>query len=79
MKKRAMTLLAVAGLAGTAHAAEPRVLPTGAPACGNVMGKYGAPVEDPLCAVFRNLRDLEALGRKFEAALTLARAGRPGL
>jgi hypothetical protein len=89
MKKRAMTLLAVAGLAGAAHADEPRTLPTGAPACGNVMGKYGAPPQDPLCPVFRHLQELEALGRMFDAALqkldvetaalTLAPAPRPGL
>jgi hypothetical protein len=50
------------------------------------MGKYGA-VEDPVCAVLRHLRELEALGRMYEAALdnldvdatplTLAAASRP--
>jgi hypothetical protein len=91
MKKRAMTLLAVAGLAGAAHAEPdaPRALPTGAPACGNVMSKYGAPREDPLCPVIRNLRELEALGRNFDAELrkldpqlpplTLPAERRPGL
>ena len=86
-----MTLLAVAGLAGAAHAdpTAPRALPTGAPACGNVMSKYGAPPEDPLCPVFRNLRELEALGRNFDAELkklgghslplTLPAEPRPGL
>ena len=65
-----MTVLAVVHLAGAAHAdpATPRTLPSGAPACGNVMGKYGAPPPgaDPVCAVIRSLRDL---GRKFEAEL----------
>ncbi|MBA3500479.1 MAG: hypothetical protein M4D80_23375 [Myxococcota bacterium] len=67
-----MTLLAVAGLAGAAHAAPdaPRALPTGAPACGNVMSKYGVlRGEDLLCPVFRNLRDLEELGRNYDAEL----------
>jgi hypothetical protein len=86
-----MSLLAVVHLAGTASADPevPRTLLTGAPACGNVMFKYAAPREDPLCAVFENLRDLEELGRKFDAeltkrdvktaALTLAPAPRPRL
>ena len=84
-----MTLLAVSALSGPASAqplplsvapptpAQPRVLPSGAPACGNVMDKYSTAVEDPLCPVFRNLRDLEALGWVFEARLTIEAAFRP--
>ena len=90
MRKRAMTLMAVAGLAGTASADTPRTLPTGAPACGNVMSKYGMdPLEDPICPVIRNLRELEELGRKYEAerqkldvktaSLTVPPPLRPGL
>lgn len=59
--------MAVAGFAGTAYADQPRTLATGAPACGNVMFKSYTSVEDPLCPVFRNLRELEELGRKYEA------------
>lgn len=60
--------MAIAGFAGVANADNPRTLPTGAPACGNVMSKYGpARDQDPLCPVFRNLRELEELGRKYEA------------
>ncbi len=69
---------------------QPRVLPAGAPACGNVMFKSYTPMrEDALCPVFRNLEELDASGRNFERdleihvvggpALTLAAAGRPRL
>lgn len=95
-----MTLLAVGLLGGPAAAdptptppspavlaAAPRVLATGAPACGNVMFKPAT--EDLLCPVFRNLRELEALGRKYAAelqerpittaSLTVLAPPRPGL
>jgi hypothetical protein len=97
--KHALTLMAVTALGGAASAdtsstqvvaVAPRTLATGAPACGNVMGKYG---EDPICRVVRgvarDLRALEALGHKFDAelrnldaqlpSLTLPAAPRPGL
>jgi len=94
-----MTLLAVTALGGgtaqadtttptTVVAVAPRTLASGAPACGNVMLKARSDV-DPLCAVFRQLRELEALGRKFDAelkkldvktaALTVPAAPRPRL
>lgn len=67
---------------------KPRLLPTGAPACGNVMFKSYVP-PDPLCPVFDNLRDLEEMGRKYSeelhnldvktAALTVQPKGRPDL
>lgn len=71
----ALSLMAVTALGGAASAdtatpiavvAAPRALPSGAPACGNVMAKSFV---DPLCPVLRNLRELEALGRKYDAAL----------
>lgn len=95
--KRALTLMTVmlgGGVASadptpTAPAVTPRVLATGAPACGNVVSKYGMQPEDPFCPVVRNLRELEALGRKLDAelqklavetaSLTLFARPRPGL
>ena len=96
--KRAMTLLAVTALGGGAARADTttpttvvavaRTLPSGAPACGNVMQKP-MPDTDPLCAVLQHLRALEAAGRKFDAelkkldvktaALTVPAAPRPRL
>jgi len=78
--KRALSLMTVmlgGGVASadttapvTVVAVAPRTLATGAPACGNVMFKsYVQPEEDLLCPVFRNLRDLEELGRKLDAEL----------
>lgn len=48
MPRPVTMLFAVAALGGTAHAEPetvltPRTLPSGAPACGNVMMKYGPP------------------------------------
>lgn len=98
--KRALSLMTVMLGGGVAFAdttapvavvaVAPRTLATGAPACGNVMFKsYVQQREDLLCPVFRNLRDLEALGRKLDAelkkldvktaALTLPATERPRL
>ena len=54
----------------------PRVLRTGAPACGNVMFKSYQP-RDPVCTVLANLHDLEDLGRSYADALTLEARVRP--
>jgi hypothetical protein len=59
---------------------KPRVLPTGAPACGNVMMKsYTGMLEDRVCPVIRNLRELEEIGRSFQASLEAHRIGEPAV